>query len=188
MRRGVAEQVNAIGVMDAVIHNAGIHRSASRDTTPEGHAKTVAVNTLAPYMLTAPNSNATPDMIGTYTTRDIAERIAARFGAGAEVNDKLRFRQPMQSASSGGGSRDQLELARAMRMPSGPKPSGVPILIDDVMTTGAHMRAARTVLRGRGIIVEHGIVCGRTLLHQAADPFALQDEDLDEAFFGVLAG
>jgi len=49
----LAEQVNAIGRMDAVIHNAGIYRVPSRSATPEGHAKTLAVNTLAPYMLTA---------------------------------------------------------------------------------------------------------------------------------------
>ncbi len=51
--RGVAEQVNAIGKMDAVIHNAGIYRVASRSSTAEGHATTLAVNTLAPYILTA---------------------------------------------------------------------------------------------------------------------------------------
>ena len=51
--RRVAEQVNAIGRMDAVIHNAGIYRVASRSATPEGHATTLAVNTLAPYILTA---------------------------------------------------------------------------------------------------------------------------------------
>ena len=49
----VAEQVNAIGRMDAVIHNAGIYRVASRSSTAEGHAKTLAVNTLAPYLLTS---------------------------------------------------------------------------------------------------------------------------------------
>lgn len=49
----LAEQVNAIGPMDAVIHNAGVYRVSNRSPTPEGHAKTLAVNTLAPYMLTA---------------------------------------------------------------------------------------------------------------------------------------
>src|SRR5262245_46248984 len=39
--------------MDAVIHNAGIFLEPSRATTPESHAKTLAVNTLAPYILTA---------------------------------------------------------------------------------------------------------------------------------------
>ncbi|MBR0822974.1 SDR family NAD(P)-dependent oxidoreductase [Bradyrhizobium liaoningense] len=51
--RGIADQVNAIGRMDAVIHNAGVYTQRSRGSTPEGHAVTLAINTLAPYMLTA---------------------------------------------------------------------------------------------------------------------------------------
>lgn len=51
--RSIAEQINAIGRMDAVIHNAGIYTERSRSPTPEGHASILAVNTLAPYMLTA---------------------------------------------------------------------------------------------------------------------------------------
>jgi NAD(P)-dependent dehydrogenase (short-subunit alcohol dehydrogenase family) len=51
--RAVAEQVRRIGRMDAVIHNAGIYRESKRAATPEGHAKVLSVNVLAPYMLTA---------------------------------------------------------------------------------------------------------------------------------------
>jgi NAD(P)-dependent dehydrogenase (short-subunit alcohol dehydrogenase family) len=51
--RGVAEQVNAIGRMDAVIHNAGAYSTSGRSPTPEGHSTILAVNTLAPYVLTA---------------------------------------------------------------------------------------------------------------------------------------
>src|SRR6185369_9651220 len=51
--RELAGQVNQIGRMDAVIHNAGVFLEPSRAATAEGHAKTLAVNTLAPYMLTA---------------------------------------------------------------------------------------------------------------------------------------
>ena len=51
--RSIADQVNAIGRMDAVIHNAGVYTQRSRGSTPEGHAVTFAINTLAPYMLTA---------------------------------------------------------------------------------------------------------------------------------------
>jgi NAD(P)-dependent dehydrogenase (short-subunit alcohol dehydrogenase family) len=50
--RAVADQVNKLGRMDAVIHNAGIYREPNRGTTPDGHAKVLAVNTLAPYILT----------------------------------------------------------------------------------------------------------------------------------------
>jgi NAD(P)-dependent dehydrogenase (short-subunit alcohol dehydrogenase family) len=51
--RGLADQVNQIGRMDAVIHNAAVFLEPSRATTADGHAKTLAVNTLAPYLLTA---------------------------------------------------------------------------------------------------------------------------------------
>jgi len=51
--RSVAEQVNALGRMDAIIHNAGVYSLPARGETPEGHATTFAVNTLAPYLLTA---------------------------------------------------------------------------------------------------------------------------------------
>ena len=51
--RAIADQVNSIGRMNAVIHNAGIYLERSRGSTAEDHAKVLAVNTLAPYMLTA---------------------------------------------------------------------------------------------------------------------------------------
>ena len=52
--RSVAEQVNALGRCDAVIHNAGIgYREARRVNTEDGLPHVFAVNTLAPYILTA---------------------------------------------------------------------------------------------------------------------------------------
>src|SRR6185369_8443194 len=49
--RSLADQVNKIGRMHAVIHNAGIFREPERGRTPEGHARVLAVNVLAPYLL-----------------------------------------------------------------------------------------------------------------------------------------
>src|SRR5579871_5811400 len=52
--RSVAEQVNALGSFDAVIHNAGVgYRESRRITTEDGLPHVFAVNTLAPYILTA---------------------------------------------------------------------------------------------------------------------------------------
>lgn len=52
--RSVAEQVNALGRFDAVIHNAGVgYRAPRKITTADGHAQVLAVNVLAPYLLTA---------------------------------------------------------------------------------------------------------------------------------------
>jgi NAD(P)-dependent dehydrogenase (short-subunit alcohol dehydrogenase family) len=52
--RSVAEQVNKLGRFDAVIHNAGIgYRESRRGNTEDGFPQVFAVNTLAPYVLTA---------------------------------------------------------------------------------------------------------------------------------------
>lgn len=52
--RGVADQVNALGAFDAVIHNAGVgYREPRRVATEDGLPHVFAVNTLAPYILTA---------------------------------------------------------------------------------------------------------------------------------------
>lgn len=52
--RKVAEQVNELGDFDAVIHNAGIgYREPRRIATEDGLPHLFAVNTLAPYILTA---------------------------------------------------------------------------------------------------------------------------------------
>ncbi len=52
--RQVAEKVNGLGLFDAVIHNAAIgYREPRRIATEEGLPQVFAVNTLAPYILTA---------------------------------------------------------------------------------------------------------------------------------------
>jgi NAD(P)-dependent dehydrogenase (short-subunit alcohol dehydrogenase family) len=52
--RSVAEQVNGLGTFDAVIHNAAIgYREPRRLTTEDGLPNVFAVNTLAPFILTA---------------------------------------------------------------------------------------------------------------------------------------
>jgi NAD(P)-dependent dehydrogenase (short-subunit alcohol dehydrogenase family) len=52
--RDVADQVNGLGAFDAIIHNAGIgYREGRRIETVDGLPHVFAVNTLAPYILTA---------------------------------------------------------------------------------------------------------------------------------------
>jgi len=51
--RSVAEQADSFGEFDAVIHNAGVYLEDQRVVTVDGHARVLAVNVLAPYMLTA---------------------------------------------------------------------------------------------------------------------------------------
>ena len=52
--RDVAEQVNKLGAFDAVIHNAAVgYQEPKRVATEDGLPHVFAVNTLAPYILTA---------------------------------------------------------------------------------------------------------------------------------------
>jgi NAD(P)-dependent dehydrogenase (short-subunit alcohol dehydrogenase family) len=51
--RSLAEQVNAIGPCDAVIHNVGIGGRNGGEKTADGLSPIFAVNTLAPYILAA---------------------------------------------------------------------------------------------------------------------------------------
>jgi NAD(P)-dependent dehydrogenase (short-subunit alcohol dehydrogenase family) len=52
--RQVADQANALGRHDAVIHNAGVgYRESGRIDTPDGLSHVFAINVLAPYLLTA---------------------------------------------------------------------------------------------------------------------------------------
>lgn len=49
----VADQVNELGTFDAVIHNAGVGYREPRIETEDGLPHIFAINTLAPYLLTA---------------------------------------------------------------------------------------------------------------------------------------
>jgi NAD(P)-dependent dehydrogenase (short-subunit alcohol dehydrogenase family) len=49
----LADQVRDSGPVDTVIHNAGVYLSHALIATAEGHSRTLAVNVLAPYLLTA---------------------------------------------------------------------------------------------------------------------------------------
>jgi NAD(P)-dependent dehydrogenase (short-subunit alcohol dehydrogenase family) len=52
--KSVAEQVNKLGEFDAIIHNAGVgYREPKRLETEDGLSHVFAINTLAPYVLTA---------------------------------------------------------------------------------------------------------------------------------------
>ncbi len=52
--REVAEQANALGTFDAVLHNAAVgYREPRRIVTEDGFSHVFAINSLAPYVLTA---------------------------------------------------------------------------------------------------------------------------------------
>ncbi|HXB91095.1 MAG TPA: SDR family NAD(P)-dependent oxidoreductase, partial [Puia sp.] len=49
----LAAEANELGRFDAIIHNAGVYHSTSRDHSPDGLPLLFAVNSMAPYILTS---------------------------------------------------------------------------------------------------------------------------------------
>src|ERR1700720_1403605 len=79
--RTVAEQVNKLGRFDAVIHNAGIgYREPKLVKTVDGLPQLFAVNTLAPYLLTA---------LITMPKRLVYLSSGMHYGAGSHLDDML---------------------------------------------------------------------------------------------------
>jgi len=79
--KSVADQVNRLGRFDAVIHNAGIgYREPKLVKTVDGLPQLFAVNTLAPYLLTA---------LITMPKRLVYLSSGMHHGAGSHLDDML---------------------------------------------------------------------------------------------------
>lgn len=79
--KAVADQVNGLGGFDAVIHNAGIgYREPKLVKTVDGLPQLFAVNSLAPYILTA---------LVAMPKRLIYLSSGMHFGAGSHMGDML---------------------------------------------------------------------------------------------------
>jgi NAD(P)-dependent dehydrogenase (short-subunit alcohol dehydrogenase family) len=89
--RNVAEQVNKLGRVDAVIHNAGVgYQEARPIVTEDGLPHVFAVNALAPYVLTALTTK--PDRL-IYLSSGMHHRVRARL-------DDLTWRKRPWNAST----------------------------------------------------------------------------------------
>jgi len=78
--KSVADQVNRLGRFDAVIHNAGIGYREPKLVTVDGLPQLFAVNTLAPYLLTA---------LITMPKRLVYLSSGMHYGAGSHLDDML---------------------------------------------------------------------------------------------------
>jgi hypothetical protein len=102
----------------------------------------------------------------------------------ATVTDVLRWDQPMIPAHAGAGTRDPQELYSALRLRCGQLPSGLSeiVLVDDVIATGAHLRAAAAFLRDFGGHVLAAVCAGRAdnSGNPVNDPFGTRTEILPD--------
>lgn len=96
-----------------------------------------------------------------------------------EVLDCLRFRKVMDSASRGGGTRNPQTLYNNLVLIEDVLAADV-ILIDDVRTTGGHLRAARALIIEQGAECDLAICAGRTVWDQDQEPSSLGEDEFPD--------
>lgn len=91
----------------------------------------------------------------------MAKALSARLGTQALLADTLRWKDAMPSAHQTGGTRDPLALYDMLTLVSS-LPSLRPLmLIDDVLASGSHLRAAAAFLADQGATIAGAVCAGR---------------------------
>lgn len=98
----------------------------------------------------------------------------------AFVETCLHFSQPVASAHSASGSRDPNVLYRQLTFTPPARQSPNVVLVDDVYTTGGHLRASEAHLRRNGIKLWAALCAARTRDEEEDEPFRLVFEPQDE--------
>jgi predicted amidophosphoribosyltransferase len=124
-----------------------------------------------------PNSSCTSTNGKVPRTTRLAKALLVQSGEG-EVWDRLRWKAVM-TPSSQGGTRDPQELYDNLVVAKEP-PKGSLVLVDDVRTTGAHLRAAAARLVEKGARVPLAVCAARTVLNQDQEPFSILEEQLED--------
>jgi predicted amidophosphoribosyltransferase len=116
-----------------------------------------------------------------FPTALLAEQIAASFGQGVFHFPALRWKKVLPKAHAGGGTRDpsQMYPDLAFIAPPPQYPKNV-VLIDDVCTSGASVKASAAVLRDHNYKPVLALAAGKTCQEQLPDPFAVPDTRLDD--------
>ncbi len=111
--------------------------------------------------------------VKTYRTLDMVREALTNKLFEQCVFDGIRWKMKLQAAHEGGGRsrafwRDQMVVDPAVKGRS-------VVLIDDVLSTGSTLLAARDALTEAGATVLGGITCGRTIYDLDTKPFGRQD-------------
>jgi hypothetical protein len=126
-----------------------------------------------------PDCGCTEDVIESRTNA-LAVAVARQEGA-VVVSDILRWRRRMPPARSGQGARDPVSIYQNLRLRSDWSPVSRPyVLVDDVVTTGGHLRACAAFLHDHGARVERAICAAKSDTDPPEDPFGRRVDELPD--------
>lgn len=142
-------------------------------------------------IIPVPNSSSLVDSTAKPRTRKLAKAVADHLpDDDAVVLDCLRFKQHQCSASSEGGPREAEKIYKNLVVLRdeineflGDLEDGEMyhvLLVDDVTTSGGHLRACAARLKKAGLEVDSVICGGKTVYDQVNAPFDIREDELDE--------
>ena len=114
---------------------------------------------------------------GDFTGGRLAAKIM-ELRPGLVAAPALHFATAMAASSAGGGRNSQVVQAN-LRGGEALLDRGPIVLLDDVYTTGAHIRGAARYLASLGIQVEDSFVLARTVWQEPANMFQCPVEEID---------
>lgn len=142
-------------------------------------------------IIPVPNSSSLVDSTAKPRTRKLARAIAEQLAKGDHiVLDCLRFRKNQGSANSEGGPREAARIYKNLTTLRGDiaefqrrvedRENYYVLLVDDVITSGGHLRACAARLKKIGLEVDLIICGGKTVYDQSRGAFEIHEEELDE--------
>lgn len=132
-----------------------------------------------------PSSKSTPgsDCSSTPTHR-LARALAAQMGEYGVFHDVLRMKVACESARKG-GTRDPKEIYDNLQLLTAPNAKAI-ILVDDVLMSGGHLRAARALIEENGGRVS-AAMCAANTIHEHTPASAFDFKETKLAHFDPKA-